>query len=243
VPGSLFRDARQPDTETYRYYEMTGVAHTTVHEDVEILPEGFLGLPRLTLEDACLNQPNTSADGPVFGSYLMNAMWANLDQQVRLGIDPPFADPMGLDAAGDIARDGFGNALGGIRLPVLEVPIATYTGNNVINPNVFPPLQGLLGLFCRLTGSVFDFDQATLATLYQNNSDYVGRVRASAKGLRKDGFLLQAAVTQIVADAQAAQIMGEDGGCGTGGGAALVILPAVWWRSRRALGRQRGGRS
>ncbi len=234
VPGSLRRGGRQADTETYRYYEMTGVAHTTVHEDVELLPQGFLGLPRLTLEDACLNPLNTSADGPVFGSYLMNAMWANLDSQARFGIDPPFGDPLQIDAAGAIARDALGNAQGGVRLPAIEVPIAAYTGTNIIDPNVFPPLQPLLGLFCRLTGSVDAFDHATLATLYQNNSGYVRRVRAAATALRVEGFLLRAAVDQIVADAEAANIMGEDS-CGRGSGASLAILPLAWWRSRRAL--------
>ncbi|MBW2243508.1 MAG: hypothetical protein JRH01_16115 [Deltaproteobacteria bacterium] len=246
VPRAAARGSRQPDSENFRYYEMAGVAHTHVHKNVELIPAGFLGgplAPPLFLEDACLNPLNTGADGPVFGKYLQNAMWANLDRQVKQGIAPPSGELIELDAAGGIARGPLGNAIGGIRLPALEVPIASYTGVNLVDPAVPLFLQSLLGLFCFLTGSSADFDDVTLATLYQNNDDYVSDVHAAAKDLRRDGFLLQTAVNQIVADAEAADVMGEDG-CGSGGGAALAILPLAWWRSRRAIGRrQREGRS
>ncbi len=119
----------------------------------------------------------------------------------------------------------------------MEVPIASYTGVNIVDPSMPLFLKSLLGLFCFLTGSTSDFDDVTLATLYQNNDDYVSDVRTAAKGLRQEGFLLQTAVNQIVADAEAANVMGEDG-CGSGSGAARAILPLAWWRSRRAIGRR-----
>ena len=34
---------RQADTPTYRYYEITGAAHSTVHEGIEIIPAGVFG--------------------------------------------------------------------------------------------------------------------------------------------------------------------------------------------------------
>ncbi|MAE95416.1 MAG: hypothetical protein CL910_12205 [Deltaproteobacteria bacterium] len=233
VPGSVQRGARQADTPTYRYYEMTGVAHTTVHEGVEVIPSLF-GQPPLLLEDVCLGKPNTSADGPVFGSYLLNAMWASLDGQVRSGRTPPHGELMVVDGAGALVRDGRGNALGGIRLPAIEVPIAAYTGNNVVNPTTVPGfLQPLLGLFCFLTGTVTDFDHATLATLYQDNDDYARKVKIAAQELRAEGFLLKRSVDQIIADAEAADIMGESA-CGLGAELALVLLPWAAWRRRRS---------
>ncbi len=229
LPRALSRGVRQPDTATFRLYEMPGVAHSTVHRDVDLIP----GI--LRLEDTCLHPLNTSADGPVFGSYLLNAMWANLDGHVARGQRLPHAEPIRTDEKGEIVRDIHGNALGGIRLPALEVPIATYTGTNTVDVQGLPSfLQGfanLFGLFCALSGSTFDFDPATLASLYQNNRAYVNRVQRSAEELEEEGFLLHGAVLRILADAEAADILGEDG-CGRGAAAALALVPLALWRRR-----------
>ncbi len=236
VPRGVARGVRQPDTSTYRLYEMAGVAHVTVHEGVDVIP----GL--LTLEQTCLNPMNTSADGPVFGSYLLNSMWSKLDLHVTFGRPIPHGEPMEIDAFGDLVRDPHGNAKGGIRLPAVDVPIATYTGSNELDFAALPQfLQGqanLLNLFCILAGSTFEFDQAKLATLYQSNDGYVRRVRRAANDLKDEGFLLRRAVNRIVADAEAADVMGEDG-CGQGAGAAMALVPLAFWRSRRALRRRR----
>ena len=44
---------RQPDTPTFRYYEMAGVAHLTVHVGIELIPAGVLGPDPIFLEDLC----------------------------------------------------------------------------------------------------------------------------------------------------------------------------------------------
>jgi hypothetical protein len=172
--GVIANDARQRDTRTYRYNEMAGTAHAGVHEDVDVLPN------LLTLEQACLNPLNTHADGPVFGSYLMNAMWRNLEHQVRFRIPPPPGRRM-LVEDGAVARDAFGNARGGLRLPELDLPVATYTPNNEVNVDAIPPILQpaipLLNLFCALAGSVAPFDAATLASLYPSGDHYVARYR------------------------------------------------------------------
>jgi hypothetical protein len=77
--------ARQPDTPTFRYYEVAGGGHLTVHNNVEIVPAGLLGPEPIYLDDLCEFPLNTTADGPVFFSYTLNALWANLDRQVRHG--------------------------------------------------------------------------------------------------------------------------------------------------------------
>lgn len=234
VPRGVSRGVRQPDTPTYHLYELAGVAHTTVHKNVEVLPAGLAGPEPLTLDRTCLNPLNTSADGPVFGSFLLNAMWANLELQVIEGAEPPTGEPMEIDAAGELVRDVYGNAKGGVRLPAVDIPIAGYTGRNVVNPDNVPGfLVNLLGIFCALGGSVTDLDQATLASLYEDNEDYVDQVTEAADQLLEDRFILQSAAWTIADQAEAVDLF-PDNSCGRGGEVVLAILPLAWWRRSRA---------
>lgn len=185
--GVIANDARQRDTRTYRYYELPGTAHAGVHKDVDVVPN------LLTLEQACLNPLNTHADGPVFGAYLMNAMWKNLELQTRFGLPPPPGRKM-LVREGAIVRDAFDNARGGLRLPELDLPVATYAPNNEVNVDAIPPILQpaipLLNLFCVLSGSVFPLDEATLAELYPSGEHYVTRYRHRLFALLLQRYLL-----------------------------------------------------
>jgi hypothetical protein len=177
------------DTATFRYYEMAGTAHNTVHKNVEVLPPALFPPFGLSLEDACLDPINSLADGPIFGSFLYNAMWQNMEDQVRFGDDPPHGDLIEV-ASGDVVRDDFDNALGGIRLPQLDVPTATYGPHNTVNPDLPDFLRPLLNLFCVLSGTNLEFDQATLDELYPRPSSYLSQFVQATNGLKQDGFLL-----------------------------------------------------
>jgi hypothetical protein len=227
-------DTRQEDTDTFRYYEVPGTAHLTVHEDVEVLPAEIaellgLGPGPLFLEDTCQFPLNTLADGPVLGSYVYNAMWRNMEWQVRYGIDPPHGDLIEV-AGGEIVRDQYGNALGGIRLPYLDVPIAGYGFPNVVDPSLPPFLQPLLGLACVLSGTVTDFDQETLDELYPRRGKYVGLVSYRAWRLMWDRFLLNEDYKAII---QEARESGIGAGCGIGFELAFLLPPLMWLYGRR----------
>jgi hypothetical protein len=191
---------RQADTPTFRYYEVAGGGHLTVHQDVEIIPAGILGPAPLFLEDLCQFPLNTTADGPVFVSYVFNALWENLEQQVRRGVEPPPGVQMDV-VNGVVQRDEFGNGLGGVRLPSLEAPIATYTPGNSADLNLPPFLQGIGNLACFLASSVAPFDAATLGELYPKHGTYVNEVARAANRLRAEGFLLNTDQTTIVTTA------------------------------------------
>ncbi len=186
--GVLANDARQADTPTFRYYEMAGTSHTAVHKNVYVIPNFW------TLEQTCVNPQNTLADGPVFGAYLYNAMWANLERQVTHRQPPPRGKWIET-GDGEILRDEFGNASGGLRLPELDVPVATYLPNNeVVEEGVLPailePSRPLLNLFCVLTGSVFPFDSATLAELYPTRRSFLKPYQQRLDQLVHKRFLL-----------------------------------------------------
>ncbi len=249
---------RQADTPTFRYYEMAGVAHLTVHKDIEIIPAGVFGPDPILLEDLCQNEINSSADGPVFGSYLMNAMWDNLDRQVQGGDDdddgggagdddegegddddagdddddgraPPAGLLIDVDAAGVIQRDEFGNALGGVRLPEMDVPTGSHNPpTNQADPSLPPFLQQFGNLACFLGGSTEPFDPALLDELYPKRGSYVRQVARAANRLKKDGFLLEEDRQIIVQRALQSGI-----GCGIGFELALVLPPLAWLYRRR----------
>ena len=192
LAGFVGLNTRQTDTPTFRYYETAGTAHITVHKGSAIVPAGALGLEDpVFLEEICALEINTLADGPVLGSYLYNAMWENMEQQVVSAIAPPSGDLLALDPNSQIARDNFGNALGGIRLPQMDLPIATYGPRNSLDPNL-PGIFAALGdLFCVLAGTVERFDEATLDTLYPDRAtDLVAPFNQKIDDLVTARFLL-----------------------------------------------------
>jgi hypothetical protein len=213
---------RQPDAEKFRYYELAGVAHLTIHEGVEIFPGTDLG-------DLCENEMNTSADGPVVGSYLYNAMWDNLEAQVQRGIAPPPGVLMDVDGSGVIQRDQFMNALGGVRVPEMDVPTGShYPPTNQADPNLPPFLQFIGNLACFLGGSTTPFDDEQLKELYNNHGGYVNKVARAANILMQDRFLLPKDRQIIINEAALSTIA-----CGIGFEIALLLPPVMWLRARR----------
>lgn len=182
--GVLALGARQTDAEFFRYYEMAGTAHNIVHENIDVAGTGY------TLEDFCSGQINSFADGPVFGSKLYNAMWDNMERQLELGVKMPSAEPLTV-VNGEIARDEFGNARGGLRLPELDVPIATYSPSNVADPALPAFLQQIGALVCRLSGTVTPFDPALLRAKYPTVRSYQQKYNIRTNRLRDRGFLLR----------------------------------------------------
>jgi hypothetical protein len=163
----------------------------------------------------------------VFFSYVMNALWEGLDAQVTSGAALPAGVLMDVHA-GVVQRDAFGNGLGGVRLPSMEAPIATYTPGNSADPSLPPLLQSIGNLACFLSSSVEPFDDATLDTLYPNHGTYVSQVVAAANRLRSQGFLLSKDRSAIVVAATTSTV-----GCGIGFELALVLPPLMWLHRRR----------
>ncbi|MAG30473.1 MAG: hypothetical protein CL908_06205 [Deltaproteobacteria bacterium] len=187
---------RQADSSTYRYYEIAGGAHNTVHEGVEIIPAGIFSPNPVLLSDLCLEQLNTVADGPVFASYVLNALWERMQEHILDGDSPPAGIVMDT-SAGALVRDGLGNVVGGVRLPSMEAATATYVSAASANPYLPSALAGIANLACRLSGAVVPFDEPTLGALYPDHDTYVGQVVDSANALKAQGLLLQQDAVQI----------------------------------------------
>lgn len=198
---------RQPDTATYRYYEVAGGGHNTVHRDIEVIPPGIFGPNPVLLEDLCANEINTTADGPVFVNNVLNALWERMEKQVRFGRRPPAGRVMN-DVEGVLVRDAYDNVTGGVRLPSLEAPLATYGSMNFADPSLQPPLDQFGQLACFLSGSVFPFDEAAIDELYPRRFSYFGKVFWSVIALRFEGLMLREDAQPILREALRADIGG-----------------------------------
>ena len=84
--------------------------------------------------------------------------------------------------------DQFGHALGGVRSPWVEAPVATYTTS--------VPGQGT----CRELGNRLPFDAARVKQLYPAPKDYVSKVNSSVDKAVKSGFFTQPDGKQMKAD-------------------------------------------
>jgi hypothetical protein len=112
------------------------------------------------------------------------------------GRSAPRLDVVG-GPAPSITRDARGNALGGIRTPQLDVPIATLSG-----------LGQPAGGFCGIFGTTVPFDATTLSVLYPSHASYVTAVAKAAGQAVRARHLLRADVPAIRAAAIASNVGG-----------------------------------
>jgi hypothetical protein len=104
--------------------------------------------------------------------------------------------------------DGDLNELGGIQLPDLTVPVASYTG---WNPRA--PETGGAGQILSMQGSTLPFaatraererlgdPRPSIEERYRDREDYLTRVRAAAEVLARQRYILEEDVDVVVANA------------------------------------------
>lgn len=92
-----------------------------------------------------------------------------------------------------LARDGHGHTRGGLRLPALDVPVATYLGEQ---PN-------------GTSGHTLAFDPLTLAGLYPTHDAYVAEMRTATDRATALGFMLGADAREWMARVEASLVGGS----------------------------------
>lgn len=181
----FYYSMRQPDTARLVYWEIAGASHG---------PTGMIALIRQKTDRDGVSGPG---DSKVHASDVMwlptagAAIW-HVHNWVSGGKTPP-AQPR-IAISGDtpaIDRDAHGNAVGGIRLPELEVPIATYHGLSD---------TGAIG------GQTIPFPPDELKRLYPTHQSYVNKVKAAATAAEHAGVILRYRVREYIEAAQAAPI-------------------------------------
>jgi hypothetical protein len=94
--------------------------------------------------------------------------------------------------------DADGNDLGGVRLPELEVPLATYTGWNLRDPSIGAPEQrvSFLGSWIPLARTAEERKKSgdprlSIAERYASQEEYMSKFEKAAQKLIEQRFLLQ----------------------------------------------------
>jgi hypothetical protein len=87
--------------------------------------------------------------------------------------------------------DDDGNEIAGIRMPCIQVPLATFTGWNLRAPEIGAPDE-LYNLF----GSYLPFPRRSIEQRYSSREDYLIKVQAAARALARSGYLLERDVPQ-----------------------------------------------
>ena len=150
--------------------------------------------------DAALCAP----DGDEFPRrYVVAVALEALARWVRSGVPAPTVPSFVFSAVGlagrvsptslavDYEHDEFGNVSGGLRLPVLDVPVAQYIGST-----------------CVVLGQTIPFDHGRLLALYGNHAEYVRRLHASAEQSVLDGLFLPADAADLMRRACASPVAG-----------------------------------
>ena len=108
------------------------------------------------------------------------------------------------------AVDGAGNDRAGIRLPEIEVPLATHTGWNYRRANIGAAdrLASEIGSYIPLPRTRADRIKTgdmrpSIAERYKNADEYIGRILNAATALVKDGFLLPEDLPGVIDRAKA----------------------------------------
>ncbi len=191
-----FRAVRQPDTERIRTWEVAGTAHADAY--ILELNSQNEAVAAVGAQDIMSLLPCEDAnEGPQH--MVVKAALHALNLWITDGTEPPIGEPLELDANGSLSTDEHGNALGGIRTPAVDVPIATLKGRAESG-------DAALDMICALFGQTIPFTPEKLLELYPTHQEYVDKVIESARLARQAGFILPEEEASIVAEASAASI-------------------------------------
>jgi Alpha/beta hydrolase domain len=184
--------ARQLDTPLFRAWEMAG----TSHADSYTLPVGLLdngdGSGAVRMFNFMRGNPINNllncdtATNSGGHHWIMQAAFHALDTWVQTAVPPPVGPQLDVDVESStpssvvLFRDAQGNALGGVRSPQVDAPVATLDSNGT----------GLF--FCRLFGRTIPLTPVQILALYPTQADFTTQWLNSINLNVANGFLLQA---------------------------------------------------
>lgn len=186
---------RQPNSNTFHQWEVAGSSHVDLHFELQY---GKVRNIRAGKPNQKVIPRKQECDLPAYSRVpfmdVLNAAYEHLVNWVQDNQAPPTAGPLVVLQTApnlELARDDYGNVLGGIRLATHAVPTAKNTG---MNPGA--------NWFCRLYGSHEPFDEQTIKQLYPTHDAYVNAVENVVAQNLRDGFILPFAAERTLEDAK-----------------------------------------
>jgi len=195
--------ARQADTPLFRAWELAGASHADAYTIAGLgdLGDGSIATAMFGYMRAPINP--FACDSPINAGphhWIVQAAFHGLDTWVRTLQDPNVADvappvgaPLAVLSSSPVVleRDAQGNALGGVRSPHVDVPVATLDS---VNGGIF---------FCRLFGRTIPLSSDQILALYPTKQDFLDQwVDAINDGIA-NGFLRPADAAELTAAAEA----------------------------------------
>jgi hypothetical protein len=192
------------DSELFRLWELAGAAHTShqssSYQDQMLTYSHTNGnAGKWDAEEAgawgyqarpgdCLTRNYFQA------GYAWSAALVTLDEWIRTG-KAPAPQPRVEFADGARVFDEHGHVKGGIRSPLVDVPIASYFAGIAPPPGADP--CGQVGGRVVLSGFTRVFDAATLEALYPTPQDYLAKFDAAVDAALAAGQLLVEGAEQL----------------------------------------------
>lgn len=121
--------------------------------------------------------------------YAVDAAFVALEHWIRTGEPAPAPSPAAFTSSGQLARDPDGNAIGGLRLPPISVPVASYHGDT-----------------CQLFGISIPFTAERLRQLYPTHADYVAAMQAATDQAVAERYLTPADAIDLMTRASESQV-------------------------------------
>ncbi len=181
---------RQPDTDTFRYWEIAGASHVS-------LPAMTSSAPRMVrdfgfappLDDSSLQAINHVSVAPVADAALHH-----LQIWVRDGTPPPVQRAIKFGGSPpQIERDADRIAKDGVRLPQVDVPVAHNSA-----------IQRTPDVFARLVGTYEAFPAEEVRRRYGTRESYLALYEKAARAAVATGVVLPRDVEAMLVEAAAA---------------------------------------
>ncbi|MEQ8842379.1 MAG: alpha/beta hydrolase domain-containing protein [Acidimicrobiales bacterium] len=187
--------ARQDDTDLIRTWEAAGTAHADAH-----VIRSILGGPRDASSGSFLGCANPINTGP--HHEIAQAAFRHFVGWAAGGAAPPAGARIETTDTEPVAivRDELGRALGGVRNPLVDVPVVITTGE----PWAATDLGGESGIdVCALFGQTIAIERAGLLDLHGSAEGYLAAFDESAAAAVAAGFLLDHDADQLREEARA----------------------------------------
>ena len=166
--AEAYLPARQPDSTTFRLWEVAGTSHVNV--------------PRSMAASGTNEGPNWMSYQPAYQAAIRHT-----HNWIVSGAEPPRMPRITMTNAQSgrrtIQRDANGNAMGGIRLPDLAVPTARHRGAGRFG-------GGGDNRFSFLYGLSQNFDDEKLANLYSNRTGFLEKYERELERCVQAGVIL-----------------------------------------------------